>query len=94
MKNFKTNFALIAFFAFATFSFTFAAPGGADSGDSLSTAQASAITIAKAVTCAEIADREPVGAATSFSKEVGKVGVEGKDYMMRDGDVVFFRFNV
>ena len=27
-------------------------------------------------------------------KEHGKLRVEGKDYVMQDGDVVFFRFNV
>ena len=27
-------------------------------------------------------------------KEHGKLRVEGKDYLMQDGDVVFFRFNV
>ena len=28
------------------------------------------------------------------AKEAGKVRMEGKDYVMRDGDVVEFRFNV
>ena len=28
------------------------------------------------------------------SKEAGKMRVEGKDYVVRDGDVVYFRFNV
>ena len=27
-------------------------------------------------------------------REAGKLGIEGKDYVMRDGDVVHFRFNV
>ena len=27
-------------------------------------------------------------------KEAGKLRFEGKDYVMQDGDVVFFRFNV
>ncbi|MEX2230518.1 MAG: redox-regulated ATPase YchF [Cyclobacteriaceae bacterium] len=27
-------------------------------------------------------------------KEVGKVGVEGKDYVVQDGDIMHFRFNV
>ena len=27
-------------------------------------------------------------------KEAGKLRVEGKEYVMQDGDVVFFRFNV
>jgi len=35
-------------------------------------------------------------AAGSFAKarEVGKLRLEGKDYEVRDGDVIFFRFNV
>ena len=28
------------------------------------------------------------------ARAVGKLGIEGKDYVMRDGDVVHFRFNV
>jgi GTP-binding protein YchF len=28
------------------------------------------------------------------AKEAGKMRVEGKDYVVRDGDVIFFRFNV
>jgi ribosome-binding ATPase YchF (GTP1/OBG family) len=27
-------------------------------------------------------------------KEAGRVRSEGKDYVMRDGDIVFFKFNV
>ena len=27
-------------------------------------------------------------------KEAGKLRQEGKDYVMQDGDIVFFRFNV
>lgn len=27
-------------------------------------------------------------------KEAGKVGLEGKEYLMQDGDIVYFRFNV
>ena len=27
-------------------------------------------------------------------KEAGKVGVEGKDYVVEDGDIMHFRFNV
>ena len=27
-------------------------------------------------------------------KEAGRYRIEGKDYVMKDGDVVFFRFNV
>jgi ribosome-binding ATPase YchF (GTP1/OBG family) len=28
------------------------------------------------------------------AREAGKLRVEGKDYVVRDGDVIFFRFNV
>ena len=28
------------------------------------------------------------------SKEAGKVRIEGKDYVVEDGDVIYFRFNV
>ena len=31
---------------------------------------------------------------TTKAKELGKMRVEGKDYIMQDGDVVYFRFNV
>lgn len=27
-------------------------------------------------------------------KEAGKIGLEGKEYLMQDGDIVYFRFNV
>ena len=27
-------------------------------------------------------------------KEAGKLRIEGKDYLVKDGDIVFFRFNV
>jgi ribosome-binding ATPase YchF (GTP1/OBG family) len=27
-------------------------------------------------------------------RDQGKLGIEGKEYVMRDGDVVHFRFNV
>ncbi|MBR5987745.1 MAG: DUF933 domain-containing protein, partial [Clostridia bacterium] len=30
----------------------------------------------------------------TVAKEHGKVRSEGKDYVMKDGDVVLFRFNV
>ena len=30
----------------------------------------------------------------SAAKEKGLVGLEGKDYVVKDGDVVLFRFNV
>jgi ribosome-binding ATPase YchF (GTP1/OBG family) len=28
------------------------------------------------------------------SKEAGRMRLEGKDYVVKDGDVIFFRFNV
>ncbi len=34
------------------------------------------------------------GGSMSSAKEKGLVRIEGKEYIMRDGDVVFFRFNV
>ena len=39
---------------------------------------------------------EDLDAAGSMAdaKAAGKVRIEGKDYVMRDGDVVEFRFNV
>jgi ribosome-binding ATPase YchF (GTP1/OBG family) len=27
-------------------------------------------------------------------REVGKIGIEGKDYVVQDGDIMHFRFNV
>jgi ribosome-binding ATPase YchF (GTP1/OBG family) len=30
----------------------------------------------------------------SKARDTGKLAIEGKDYVMRDGDVVHFRFNV
>jgi ribosome-binding ATPase YchF (GTP1/OBG family) len=27
-------------------------------------------------------------------KEAGKLGIEGKDYVVQDGDIMHFRFNV
>lgn len=30
----------------------------------------------------------------SAAKEKGLVGLEGKDYVVKDGDVILFRFNV
>ena len=27
-------------------------------------------------------------------QEAGKLRIEGKDYIMQDGDIVYFRFNV
>ena len=32
--------------------------------------------------------------SVAAARSVGKARVEGKDYVMRDGDVVDFRFNV
>ena len=45
---------------------------------------------------AEIVDYEILAELGSFNaaKERGKVRSEGKDYVIRDGDVVLFRFNV
>ncbi|UDY22880.1 redox-regulated ATPase YchF [Nocardioides sp. Kera G14] len=45
---------------------------------------------------AEIVSYDDLMAAGSVNKarEVGKVRMEGKDYVMQDGDVVEFRFNV
>ncbi len=45
---------------------------------------------------AEIVSFEDLDAAGSMAdaKAAGKVRMEGKDYMMKDGDVVEFRFNV
>jgi ribosome-binding ATPase YchF (GTP1/OBG family) len=28
------------------------------------------------------------------AKEAGKMRLEGRDYVVRDGDVIYFRFNV
>lgn len=39
------------------------------------------------------ADYESLGSENAV-KEAGKLGVEGKEYVMEDGDVVHFRFNV
>jgi ribosome-binding ATPase YchF (GTP1/OBG family) len=45
---------------------------------------------------AEIVSFEDLMAAGSMAdaKSAGKVRMEGKDYVMKDGDVVEFRFNV
>ncbi len=45
---------------------------------------------------AETISYEDLIAAGSLAKarEAGKVRLEGKDYIVRDGDVIFFRFNV
>jgi ribosome-binding ATPase YchF (GTP1/OBG family) len=28
------------------------------------------------------------------AKELGAVRIEGKDYIVKDGDIIYFRFNV
>jgi len=45
---------------------------------------------------AEIVDYDNLIALGSFTaaKEAGKVRMEGKDYVVQDGDVILFRFNV
>jgi ribosome-binding ATPase YchF (GTP1/OBG family) len=45
---------------------------------------------------AETTSHDDLIAAGSVAKarEAGKVRLEGKDYVVRDGDVIFFRFNV
>ena len=45
---------------------------------------------------AEVVDYETLLECGSYNaaKEKGKVRSEGKEYVMKDGDVVLFRFNV
>ncbi|MGD0832871.1 MAG: redox-regulated ATPase YchF [Candidatus Dormibacteria bacterium] len=45
---------------------------------------------------AEVVDTEDLIAAGSYAavRELGKQRLEGRDYLVRDGDVVHFRFNV
>lgn len=45
---------------------------------------------------AEVVSYEDLVAAGSFNaaKEAGKYRLEGRDYEVRDGDVIIFRFNV
>ena len=38
-------------------------------------------------------DYEAMGSREKV-KEAGKLGIEGKDYIVKDGDVMLFRFNV
>ena len=38
-------------------------------------------------------DLEALG-STKEVQEAGKLNLEGKDYLMQDGDIVYFRFNV
>jgi hypothetical protein len=33
-------------------------------------------------------------ASEAAVKEAGKMNVEGKEYIVQDGDVIYFRFNV
>ncbi|MEV6241478.1 DUF933 domain-containing protein [Lentzea sp. NPDC051838] len=40
------------------------------------------------------ADPRPTAGSKADAKVAGKVRMEGKDYVMADGDVVEFRFNV
>ena len=40
------------------------------------------------------ADLEACGGSMTAAKEKGLVRSEGKEYVMQDGDVVLFRFNV
>lgn len=46
--------------------------------------------------CAEVANFQDILSCGGYvqAKEAGKVRMEGKDYVMKDGDVVLFRFNV
>ena len=45
---------------------------------------------------AETIHYDDLAALGSFAKarEAGKLRLEGKEYIVRDGDVIFFRFNV
>ena len=45
---------------------------------------------AEVINCAELLS---IG-SEARAKELGKLRVEGKEYVMQDGDVVHFRFNV
>ena len=47
-------------------------------------------------TRAEIVNFDDLTAAgsTAAAREKGQVRLEGKDYIMQDGDVTYFRFNV
>lgn len=46
--------------------------------------------------CAEVVDYNTLLECGSYTaaKEKGAVGLEGKDYIVKDGDVILFRFNV
>ena len=45
---------------------------------------------------AEVTGYSDLVSAGSFlkAKELGKIRIEGKDYIVKDGDVILFRFNV
>ena len=45
---------------------------------------------------AEVTSYDDLVSAGSFvkAKELGKIRIEGKDYVVKDGDVILFRFNV
>ena len=45
---------------------------------------------------AEVTSFEDAVAATSLKKaqEAGKMRLEGKEYIVKDGDIIYFRFNV
>ena len=45
---------------------------------------------AEVVNYQNLLDLKSIAAA----KEKGLVGIEGKDYVVKDGDVILFRFNV
>ena len=38
--------------------------------------------------------RSTSAGSTAAAREKGQVRLEGKDYVMQDGDVTYFRFNV
>jgi 2-hydroxy-3-oxopropionate reductase len=54
-----------------------------------------AVTLAKAATDAGLkAIDAPVSGGEQGAKEAGKTRVEGKEYVVKDGDILLFRFNV
>ena len=56
--------------------------------------QAKSIRISNAVYTAEVVDYQTLIKCGSLTPPKGKVRSEGKDYEMRDNDVVLFRINV
>ena len=38
--------------------------------------------------------KSEIACSLAAAKEKGLVGIEGKDYVVKDGDVILFRFNV